>query len=81
MKFGKNVQYLRQMSLLTLGGQHQSSRSKCRSALCLLDLTATFDTIEDQLLLHCFERWFARCCPDLVFVVFDQQIISDLAQW
>ena len=49
------------------------------SALCLLDLTAAFDTIDHQLLLHRLERqfglrgvvlaWFASCLTDRSFRV------------
>jgi len=43
------------------------------SALCLLDLTGSFDTVDHQLLLHRLERhvlrgvilaWFSSCLTD-----------------
>ena len=53
------------------------------SALCLLDLTAAFNTVDHQLLLHRLEHrsMSARCLLGLVFVVFDRQILSGLVQW
>ena len=73
------------MSALGVSGQqrHDATDAVCDvgqvSALCLLDLTAAFDTVDHQLLLHRLERqfdlrgvvlaWFASYLTDRSFRV------------